>query len=59
MATGVYSTIYDLVASALFAGDPTTATYGVLICEGFSSIASVLMLCVPFIIIWRIIRRFL
>lgn len=59
MLQNAYSTIYELISSAIFGGSPATATYGVFFCEAFSTAFCALLLCLPFIIVWRIIRRFI
>lgn len=59
MLTNGYQQIYDLVSNAIYGGNPAVATYGVLFCEGFATIACAFLLALPFLIIWRIIRRFL
>lgn len=59
MLTNGYQTIYDLVSTAIYGGNLAVATYGVFFCEAFATIACGVLLALPFIIIWRIIRRFL
>lgn len=59
MLTNGYQTIYDLISNAIFGGNPAVATYGVFFCEGIATIACALLLALPFLIVWRILRRFL
>ncbi len=59
MLTNSYQTIYNLISNAIFSGNPATATYGVFFCEAFATIACAVLLALPFLIIWRIIRRFI
>lgn len=59
MLVGAYQSIYNLISNAIFAGDPTIATYGVFMCECISTIACVLLIALPFIIVWQVIRRFI
>ncbi|MGN0823501.1 MAG: hypothetical protein ACI4MB_00370 [Candidatus Coproplasma sp.] len=59
MLLNAYQSIFDLVSNAIFGGNPAIATYGTFFCEAFSIIACGALLVLPFLIIWRIIRRFL
>lgn len=59
MVNSIYGQIYNLLETAIFGGEASSAVYGVLICEGVSAIACCLLLALPFIIVWRVIRRFL
>ena len=59
MLVNSYQQIYDLVSNAIYGGSPAVATYGEFFCEGFATIACGVLLALPFLIIWRIIRRFL
>ncbi len=59
MLTNAYSTIYDLISNAIYGGTPTIATYGVFFCEAFATVFCALLLALPFIVVWRIIRRFI
>lgn len=43
----------------VFGGTLENTMYGELICEGFAAFATVLLLSLPFLIVWRIIRRFI
>lgn len=59
MLTGAYQTIYDLISTAIFAGNPLTATYGVFMCEAIATMACTFLIALPFVVVWRIIRKFL
>lgn len=59
MANGAFAEVYELISSALFNGSPEAYTYGALICEGFAAIFSIALVALPFVVVWRIIRRFL
>lgn len=59
MTSSIYQSIYSLLENAIFGGTASSAAYGVLICEGVSAIACCVLIALPFIIVWRIIRRFL
>lgn len=59
MMTNIYKGIYDLLVNGIFGGSLEGVTYGQFFVEGFSIIACALLLLLPFIIVWRIIRRFL
>ena len=57
--TSIYQSIYTLLENSIFGGTASTATYGVFFCEGISIIACALLVALPFVLVWRIIRRFL
>lgn len=59
MLQNAYQTVYDLISTAIFGGVPTNATYGVFFCEAFATVSCALLLALPFIVVWRIIRRFI
>lgn len=59
MLTNAYQMIYDLISNAIYGGDPTISAYGEYMVELVSVIACTLLIALPFIVIWRIIRRFL
>lgn len=59
MVNGIYQQLVQLLTNTVFGGDLTTAVYGPLIVEGISAIACVALISLPFVIVWRIIRRFL
>lgn len=55
----MYQELVVLIKDMVFGGSLEGTTYGVLICEGFAAFACVFLLSIPFILVWRIIRRFL
>lgn len=57
MTTAIWTEIYNIVSNAVFAGSPADFTYGEFFCEGFSFLCCAFLVCLPVIIIWRIIRR--
>ena len=59
MLTNGYQMIYDLISTAVFGDDPTIATYGEFMCEFVSVIACTFLIALPFIVVYRIIRRFI
>lgn len=59
MANGIWVEIYNLISNAVFAGAPANYTYGELFCEGFAFIFCAILIALPMIFIWRIIRRFI
>ncbi len=59
MLNGAYQSIYELISNAIFNGAPDTATYGIFMCESISAIACTFLLALPFLIVYRIIRRFI
>lgn len=59
MASGAWTEIYNLISTAVFNGDPSAFTYGELFCEGFAFIACAFLIAIPFIVVWRIIRKVL
>lgn len=59
MLNSAYQSIYDLLSNAIFNGVPSAATYGEFFCEGIAIIACAVLVALPFVVIWRIIRRFI
>ncbi len=59
MLQSVYQSLYELLSDAIFSGNPSAATYGVFFCEGIATVACAVLVALPFIVVWRIIRRFL
>ncbi len=59
MLNGAYQSVYELISNSIFGGDPSAATYGVFFCEGIATIACAVLLALPFLVVWRIIRRFI
>lgn len=56
---GIYKELYNIISNFLFAGDPSTSIYGELICETIPAILCTVLIMIPFIIVWRIIKRFI
>lgn len=59
MLTNAFDTIYDLLSNAIFGGDPSVAVYGQFFCEGIAIVCCAALVLLPFVIVWRIIRRFI
>lgn len=55
----MFQAIYELLSTHIFNGNPSSTAYGVLFCEGISTIACGLLVLIPFFIMWRIIKHFL
>lgn len=55
----MYQELVTLVRDLVFNGTVENTMYGQLICEGLAAIGTCLLLALPFLIVWRIIRRFL
>lgn len=55
----MYNTIVDLLNNAIFDGNMTATTYGEFFVTGFATIACAILVLLPFLMIWRIIKRFL
>lgn len=56
---GVYLQLKEIISNFLFNGAPETAVYGNFIIEAIPAVICTVLIMVPFIIVWRIIRRFL
>ena len=54
--TGLYKQLYDLLVNVLFGADVETFVWADFICQAISAIGCVLLISIPFIIIWRVIR---
>ncbi len=59
MLQSIYQSLYDLLSNSIFGGNPSAATYGVFFCEGISIVSCAFLVALPFLIVWRIIRRLL
>lgn len=55
----IYNQLYTLLSNMIFNGDPSVTAYGEFWCQGAAIIAISVLVAVPFIIVWRIIRKFL
>lgn len=55
----MYQDLVTLLTDMVFGGSVEGTVYGTLIVEGFAAFACVLMISLPFLIVWRIIRRFI
>lgn len=56
---GIYLELYKIISEFLFNGQPSEMVYGELICQGIPAIICSILIFLPFIIVWRIIRRFI
>ena len=59
MLVNAYQQIYNLISNAIYGGSPSVAAYGVFFCEAFATLFCALLLVLPFVVVWRIVRRFL
>lgn len=59
MLTNAYLSIYELLSNAIFGGTPEISNYGVFFCEGISVLACAFLVFLPFLIVWRLIKRFI
>lgn len=56
---GLYLQLQEIISNFLFNGAPETAIYGNFIIEAIPAIICSVLMVLPFIIVWRIVRRFL
>lgn len=56
---GLYLQLKEIISNFLFNGNPAQAVYGDFIVEAIPSIICTVLMVLPFIIVWRIVRRFL
>ena len=59
MMSDIYNQFYTLLSNAFFNGVPTAVTYGEFFCEGIAIVACALLLAMPFLFVWRVVKRFL
>lgn len=52
-----YDSIYDLVNTYIYGGDVLPGTYEDLVCTQVSTIACVLFILLPFLVVFWIVRR--
>ena len=57
--TNIYQQFYDLLNTYFFGGSVVVNTYQDLVCIILSTIACLLLVALPFVIVWRVIRVFL
>lgn len=55
----MYQAFYDLLVDKIFSGSIEGIAYGDFFCSGLSIIACGLLVALPFIILWRLFRKFL
>lgn len=55
----MYLELYNIISQFLFNGDPSTAVYGEFICEAVPSVLCVLLLMLPFVVVWRVMTKLL
>lgn len=55
----IYHAFYTLLQDYIFGGTVVVGSYEDLVCIIVSTIAALLLVAFPFIIVWRIIRVFL
>lgn len=53
---GLYKQFYDLLVSVLFGADVNAYAWADFICQMLSAVACVVLIAIPFIIVWRVIR---
>lgn len=56
---GFYLQLQEIISNFLFNGVPESAIYGNFIIEAIPAVICTVLMVLPFIIVWRIIRRFL
>lgn len=57
--TNIYQAFYTLLQDYIFGGAVVVGSYEDLVCIMVSTIAALVLVVFPFIIVWRIIRVFL
>lgn len=55
----MFQEFYNLLSTYIFSGDPSSFAYGELFCQGIATVACALLVLLPFVIVWRIVRKFL
>lgn len=56
---GLYLQLKEIISNFLFNGAPENAIYGNFIIEAIPAVLCTVLMVLPFIIVWRILRRFL
>ena len=57
--TNIYQSFYTLLQDYIFGGTVVVGSYEDLVCIMVSTIAALVLVALPFVIVWRIIRVFL
>lgn len=55
----MYQDLVTLLTDLIFNGSLDGTMYGQLIVEGLAAIFCCILVCLPFLIVWRIIKRFI
>ena len=55
----MYQDLVQLITDLVFGGTLEGTMYGQLIVEGIAAFATVLLIMLPFVVVWRIIRKLL
>lgn len=55
----MFNQLYEILSNFLFNGDPSSFAYGELICTGIPAILCTLLVMLPFVIVWRVIKTLL
>lgn len=57
--SGLYLQLKEIISNFLFNGAPESAVYGNFIIEAIPAVLCTVLMVLPFVIVWRILRRFL
>ena len=55
----MFQQLYTILSDFLFNGDMTTFAYSELICQGISGLICSLLVLLPFIVVWKLLKIFL
>lgn len=56
---GLYLQLKEIISNFLFNGTPESAVYGNFIIEAIPAVLCTVLMVLPFVIVWRVLRRFL
>lgn len=55
----MFESFYNLLSDFIFDGNPSLYAYGEFFCQGISTVAVALLVLLPFVIVYRLLKRFL
>lgn len=58
MTSNIYQALFDLINTYVYGGSVVAGSYQELVCIAVSTAATLFMIALPFLVVWRFIRLF-
>lgn len=58
MTSNIYQALFDLINTYVYGGSVVVGSYQELVCIFVSTAATLFMIALPFLVVWRFIRLF-